>query len=349
MSEVYSLSPNTGDHQNFLIFANSPFLLDSLTVTATISSESTSSIPLGVATPLVLGVDYFPALQFNQATFELGQPVYGGISFTDPLLAGSVTVNYTPLGHGYSLTGPQLTAVNALNIDMPLVALWEEVIPGIANFPVQSLTFNPDVPVGVSNVVTSVNSLVTAIDAVTAKTSVFNFNNHIADTNNPHFETAYALGLGNIPNWRVGIAADVIDGSVIDAFVTPEAVAESVNTVVPAAAETVVGKVALNLGTTAGDGTNSTDALTTNGLVYLISNSLIPELVAVMNDQRHAVVLSPNPIHYPAIWNGVTCHNFSDLVAAVSAYTGIVNLTSSDKLATIYFPHSVAPPSLVHT
>ena len=348
-SEVRTLTPNIGNKQNYLIFNTAPFLLDSLTITGTISSKTFSGLPIGSSTPLVLGVDYFPALQFNQATFELGQPVYGAISFVDPLLEGSVTLNYSALGNGYTLTGPQLTAVNDLDIPSPQTTLWEDVIPSIVPFPIQNIAFNASVPKGISDLSAAVSALTTAITAVVAKPSIFNFNNHIADTNNPHFETALELGVGNVPNWRVGIAADVIAGNVIDVFVTPEAVAESVNTVVPAATGTSVGKVALNLGAAAGDGTNNTDALTAGGLVYLISNSLIPELLLVMDDQRHAVTFTPNPISYPATWNGVTCNNFSDLVAAVSAYTGIVNLTYSAALATIYFPHSVTPPSLAHT
>lgn len=347
--ENYTLVPNTTTQKNYILVTNAPYLLSTLTVSITATAKSISGVSLGVSTPLVLGVDYYPAFLFNQATASLKVPVYAGISFTDPLLAGALEVSYQPIGYGYSITSTQINAVYANSTIDPVITLLEDAVPGLVEFPVIPTLYNAETQSKLSDVSLAVAAITTAIATLSPKTSIFNYANHINDTHNPHFDTALEIGLGNVPNWTVGTSSDILAGTATQMFVTPASVANSTNLIVPAATSTVLGTAALNLGNAVGDATNNTDALTANGLVYMLVNNLLPVFSTLRNNQRNTVSFSPKPIVYPTKWNNVICNNFSDLVIAVQDFTHIYPLTHNAATASIVFPHSITPPSLVLT
>lgn len=347
MPNNLAFSPNPASAKNYVIFADAPYLLQTLTLSIVASAKSFSALPLGVSVPLVMGVDYFPAFLYNDATGELGQPVYGGLCFVDPQLAGELSYDFTQVGHGeFSATTTQINGIYANSTIDPLVSWWEAAVSGLPSFPSNALPYNATTPVTVTDVDSAISAIVPeAAASVTAK-SIFDFTAHIANQNNPHNDTADAVQLGSVPNWAVGSAATVIAGGSTTEFATPLAVKDSVAIVVPSASVARPGLVQLNQGTQAGDPTNATDGLTAAGLVYMLENNLLESGVTLVDNQRQKVVFSPYPIVYPATWNGVVCNNFEALVQAVQDATGIHELTANAADGSIYFPRTAATPSL---
>lgn len=346
--ETYTLAPD-GSGNNYIVPANAPFYLDTLTVSIVATAKTTSSIPLGVSTPLVLGIDYFPGFQFIQATAEQEQPVYGAICLVDAGLRGALSISYGALGNGYSVTNAQILQITTAAAD-PLSTTWEQAIPGILDYPSTTINYQQSQPVGLTAVVNAINAMVASLGGLVSRPSVFNFNNHINDTTgNPHGLTALQLGVGNVPNWSVASAADVIAGTNARLFVTPAAVAGSVSSVVPQASGLVFGKAMLNLGTLPGDNIDNTKALTAGGLVSMINAGSLVTFSNLQNNQRQAGQVTPFPIVYPAQYNSTTCWNFLDIVNAVQSLTNISPLTYNPATGIIWFPHNVTLPNLVLT
>ena len=328
--ENYPVGVSLNNGFSTVLFNNAPFYLNSLIVYFTPSG--------GSATPLTLGVDYEPALLFNAATSELGSPVYGGISFVNTVLVGTVSVQYAPLGFGYTITPSQIQSIEANVLFEPYLDLWENTVPGYTTFPKTPLAVNIETQHGVNAVITAINALASTLTLLPAHTSVFNFNNHVAATNNPHIENALTLGIGNVPNWGVATSADIVNKA-ITGFVTPAALAGAVGSVSPKASATNLGMVELNTGSAgAPDGLDASKVLTAAGLEALLTNGYI-NISSLTNNQQAAVQFSPFPIPYPITWRGVVCNNFADLVAQVQIATGISPLTSCAKTGSFYFPN----------
>ena len=330
--ETYPLAVNAISGLSTVLFNNGPFYLSTLTVSYTPVGSSTS-------TTLLLGVDYEPVLQFNAATSELGVPVYGGIGLVNPALTGTITVQYATLGYSYSINSLQISAIQAdASIEL-YTALWENTVPDYIPFPKIPLAVNIETQFGISSVNSVLNEIASTLTTLPANLSVFDFNNHIATTDNPHLDNAVELGVGLIPNWIVGTEADVI-ANATNKFVTPAAIIGSVNVVAPKASTTLPGVVELNIGTSGvQDGEDPSKVLTAAGLSLLLLNGDI-NVTNLTNNQLTAVVFNPFPIPYPFTWNSVVCNNFADLVKQVEIATGISPLMACAKTGTFYFPNN---------
>jgi hypothetical protein len=345
-----SLSPNPASGKNYVIFPDSPYLLKSIVLSIVATAKSFSPLSLGVSTPLVMGVDYFPAFLYNRATGELGEAVYAGVSMVDPALEGTITYSFTEVGNGeYTATTPQINSIYADNDIDPVVARWDDVVTGLPTFPHTTLLFDATARVGVEGVITKLNGMQTEAAAAGTGKSIFDFTSHIANHANPHNDSANSIQLGSVPNWIVGSAASIIAGGSQTEFATPLSVKDSVALVMPQATVVKKGVVALNQGNAIGDPTNATDGLTAAGLVYMLENDLLDSGATLVDNQRHKVVFNAFPIVYPATWNGVVCNTFEALVQAVQAYTGISELTANAAEGAIYFPRTATAPSLAHT
>lgn len=353
MSNTYTLAPPANAEINYLIPTFSPYNLVSanngaaLSVSIVATAKSWCSAPIGVNTTLVMGVDWEPSLRFASATAEYGYPIYYAISFIDTSLAGTVTVSGTTTDVSYTLTNGQIAAFNASGVN-PLVTTYEQFFNITIPYPSTKLVYGN---VMNNTLVDNLNLLNTTLASSSGSTSVFNFNIHIGNTNNPHVTTSKDLGLDAIPNWTAGLPADMVNKNP-NAFLTPAGVAmgigiSGISTVIPQATPTVPGSFKLNVGTSAGDDSNAVKALTAAGLVNLIKSSTPNAVNAYFNKPRCGAKFSPFPINYPAKWNGTNYVRFADLVTAVEAYMNMPNLMNSDTLGTIWFPNSVTPPSLL--
>jgi hypothetical protein len=341
-----SLNPNLLSGKNYIIFPESPFLLASLVVSIVATAKSFSALPLGVSTPLVMGKDFFPALLYNKATGELGEGVYGALSFVDPVLAGTLTYSFSALDTLYNASSLQIATAVADNSFDPLTERWEDFALSIAIFPHTNLTYNATVQVGIAAVDSALTNLETESTAAASAKSIFDFTAHVGNTNNPHNDTADDIGLGHVPNWSTGGSASIIAGGSETEFTTPLSIKDSVSIVVPQATLERRGMLQLNVGTSPNDNVNNVDGLTAEGLVYMLSHGLMSSGAALVDNQRHKVQFSPHPITYPATWHGHVCDTFEQLVQAVMSETGISELTAYAHDAAIYFPHTASVPDL---
>ena len=329
--ETYPVAVSEVTGLSTILFNNGPFYLSTLTVSF-IPTGSTTSVPL------TLGVDYEPILLFNAATSVLSTPVYGGIGIVNIALVGVITVQYAKLGLGYGITPIQLAEINANPAIELYTSLWENVIPNYVTFPEIPLVSNIETQYSISSVNAKIDDITSSLTTLPAHLSVFNFNNHIAATDNPHLDNAVELGISNIPNWTIGIATDVISATG-NKFVTPAAIAGAVNVVVPKATSSNLGVVELNLGGGgAEDGIDASKVLTAAGLeTLLLSGNL--NVTPLTNNQQTVARFSPFPIPYPITWNGVVCNNFADLLNQVQIATGISPLSACAKTGEFYFPN----------
>ncbi len=342
----YTLSPNPVTGKNYIIFNDSPFKLSTLEVSIVATDKSFSHLLLGVSTVLTPGRDYFPVFLFNQATAELGVSVYGGIQFTDPALQGIISVTLTGLGPLFAASPSVINGIYNNDEIEPSVDYWEKVVSGLPPYPHSPLIYNAESPVKVADLSGVLLDLEYEQDESYFKETILRFGLHVNSTENPHAITAHQIGLGKVPNWTTGDAASIIAGGSPTEFVTPLAIKDSVGTVMPAATQDIAGLIELNQGSSPDDSINSTDGLTSAGLIYLLENELIASGASLVNNQRQEVAFTPFPIIYPATWNGIECNNFEALVNAVQENTGISKLTAYAQEGIVYFPHSATAPDL---
>ena len=342
--ETYNLQQS--DKYNYVVFNNAPFFIDSLTITYTASNSNTS-------VSLTLGVDYFPAFLFIEGTAKTGYGVYGGIDLIDSTLAGTITVSYANANVGYGLTSNQINSMYNSGLE-PLKDDWltaYELITtsNYVDIPEQVLYFNPNTPENIVDVNNNVNLLAETISSLNPSTSIINFDLHIANTNNPHLDNAAELGLDKVPNWKVGTSDDIVNGNK-NLFVTPNALANAVSSVVPVATDLIKGKVLLNNGDTLpSDASNDSKVLTANGLLTILNSEDLNLFQSVNDNQRVVVQIAPFPLLYPVTYNNTIINTFSEFITQVQIVSGIYNLTASAKTGKIYFPHATIVPNLAYT
>lgn len=341
----YTLRPAGNSGHNYLIFEDAPFYLDSLNVTVTATASSYTGFDIGVATPMQLGVDYFPILLFSQASAQMQQSIYGGICFVDKNLDGVAEVSYEPLGYGYHITPQQITQLYGSSEFDPLISLWETTVTAQPPFPNIHPYISSENQSTFEQVNAEISSIATTLSGLSAANSIYSFIDHLGDIHNPHFTIAKDVGLELVPNWLVAQRSDII-GKVPFKFVTPKAIADSITDIVPEATDLTAGKIVFNSGVAANSATDAVSVLTASSFTILENNNVVTDLVAQINNQQQTLQFSPFPIVYPATYAGTVCNTFSQLVDRVSQISGIKNLGSCAKTGKVYFPNNVAPISL---
>lgn len=227
---------------SLVMFANGPAFLDTLQISAIISSAGGLVRNAGDNVNLKLGYDYFPAYFFNAASRRCGKGVYYGIYLKDPKLVASLTLSYQTVGGVWTPTSGQLAQLAANTSANPLRDWWENSVTLTSSFPYVSLSFkteygsllaneilidpttitstgltdntavvSPNSPVGVSDVVNALTNIASLLSNRNKQYSLFRFDYHIRHNRNPHFDTAADLGVGNVPNWatpNTGVAGN---------------------------------------------------------------------------------------------------------------------------------------------
>ena len=350
-NEVQLLAPANAAQYNWLIPIFAPFFLDSLVVSIVPTSQSPmGNLVLNSPVTLTVGVDFFPALQFVDATANCGQAVYGALAFTDPLLAGEVTLSYLTLGGSWPIArATQLAKVLAQDID-PRTTYWEDAFGVTSIFPPVTLTYNEVQQVGIAAILAELTALATVLSTGSPLSSPISFSDHITNYNNPHTDTAATFGLDNVPNWQTATLVQAAAGAAFNLFVTPAGAAAALGspTVLPAASATVFGITKLNLGAI-NDDTDTTKALTTTGLLNLKNAAGDNAIKALFSYERQIVHFTPFPIPYPVSCLGQTCNNFADLVSAVQNNLAMSPVQGSALRGCVWLPHDMPTPTLTCT
>jgi hypothetical protein len=286
----------------------------------------------GSARTLAEGIDYTLAFQFIGASRACAKPIYGGISFLNNQLAGTLTLDYHTLGGTWTINQNEINRILADAITNTRVTAWEQVIDRPLLFPVVDHPWNLTDLVGAKEVVQGIQDLGVAIAARPSAVSPVGLEAHLADLANPHHTDKTQVGLGNVQNYPVATPEQVLAGQATNAYMTPALVALAVNNLVPtiaSASDTVNGTVQLNLGNNANDPTNAVDALTAAGLNTLLRGTAPPN--AVQTSLKEALKLSV-PISALASNSIVLTTDgiYSGSVATAGMYNIYIDATAGD-------------------
>ena len=288
-------------------------------------TESVVVVDAATNQPLVKGVQYYPAELYEVPTGMFGKEVCAIILINDPSVSANVKVTYQAVGGEYSRSATAIIQqIEALNLDDRPVE-WGSIINKPSEYPPSHHLHDLGDVYGFEYMVHALDRIRAAIlmgDDVSHDTIyqyidqrdnyildlLDGFNDalaaHIADHNNPHQVNKTQVGLGNVQDYPVASEAEAQAGVATNRYMTPYLTKLAIQGLVPDATDLVKGKVALNLGSTANDDTNNTDALTAAGLNFLLS--AVPD-----NAVKNAVITVK--------LNGVTIHNNREITAKTGA------------------------------
>jgi hypothetical protein len=349
-NEAQTLAPVSGWKHNFLIPIYAPFFLDTVQISIVPTAQSLGGLSLGVPNNLQLGVHFFPGLEFVDATNNCGKPIFGAICFTDPELAGEVTISYLTLGGIWIPTrARELIVINRQN--NPRVGTWEDEFSVTSLIPPVSLSYNKQQLTGFDAITGILTDIANLLISTVPLSSPLSFNEHITNYNNPHGDTALTYGLGKVPNWQVASDLEAKAGTAYNLFVTPRGAAQALTSpsVLHLSSPTAFGITKLNLGGLLHDDTDSAKALTASGLLNMKNAPGSNAIKTLFSYERQIVNFTPFPIPYPVSCLGQTCHNFGDLVAAVQNNLGLSPIQHSARRGCIWLPYDMSTPNLTMT
>lgn len=136
----------------------------------------------GTVKQLVEGVDYYCTNIFIAASRACAKPIYGSISFLDLTLAGVVTFNYQTLGGEWTINLQEIANILASTLYNPRVTSWDQVTYQPATFPVIDHEWDLVDLVGETQLIASIEDIVTAINSKTYDTTLLN--NAVTDSGN---------------------------------------------------------------------------------------------------------------------------------------------------------------------
>lgn len=175
------------NNQNFYVVIPNfgPFFLDNLVVTHTSPSD--------VVTTLTMDSDYYPSLQFIDATRSIGKPVYGCLTINNLSLNGIIKITYQSIGGDWTqYTAGVLEALSELQYNAR-VATWEQVANPPSLFPPTPHTWEATDLVGQTELINALHDIEEAINQSNGNTTI--------DKN--------TVGLGLVQNLALSTDADV--------------------------------------------------------------------------------------------------------------------------------------------
>jgi hypothetical protein len=146
------------NNQNFYVVIPNfgPFYLDNLVVTHTSTSN--------VVTPLNINVDYYPSLQFIDATRSIGKPLYGCLTINNLALNGIIKITYQSIGGDWTQYTSGVLQSLAENQYNARVATWEQVANPPALFPPTPHTWDVTDLVGQTELINAIHGIEEAIN-----------------------------------------------------------------------------------------------------------------------------------------------------------------------------------------
>ena len=342
--ETQTLTPYNGPLHQLLVPIVAPFFGTSLVVTYYNASAT--------AITAVNGVDYELVFEYEALSQTCLTPVYGGISFLNPNIIGTVFLQYQTLGGNFALDRQYLIE-QLFNYSVnPLFFSWGAVTGKPTFFPVESHTLNVENDtVGYATLVSALNAIATAVAVVVTNSDIPPMLTHMASVSNPHNTTANQLGLGNVQNYPLATLSQAIDPTNASVYLTPLTAYAAINYHLYSATTIVNGKMLLNLGLDPGDDTDETKGLTALGLINLLEaiqpNAINSIVDANVSMAQQVAQVTPRPPTFPCWWKGVQYASFAALINAIETYVGISPLPYNASSGLIYFPVGISIPELV--
>lgn len=198
-------------NQYFLVPRYAPFFAESLSVTHVAAD--------GTQTPLVLNVDYYEAFEFIGASKATEKPIYGGISFLNYSLTGSVKITYQTLGGSWTISEQEIIEILSDTLRNPRVTTWEMVANTPTIFPPIDHEWNLIDMVGVSELRDKLTDIEQAI--IDRPATVLAPPQAIPTKN--------TVGLGNVDNFSTASDVEAEEGNSATLFVTPRGLKQALN------------------------------------------------------------------------------------------------------------------------
>ncbi len=289
-------------------------------------TESIVVVDAATNTPLTKGVQYYPAELYEVPTGMFGKEVCAIILITDPSVSANVKITYQAVGGEYSRSAQAIIQqIEALNLDDRPVE-WGSIINKPSEYPPSHHLHDLGDIYGFEYMVHALDRIRAAIlmgddvshDAIyqyiDARDNyllglIGGFNDalaaHIADQNNPHRVTKVQVQLGNVQNYPVASEAEAEAGIANNRYMTPYLTKLAIQGLVPDATDVTKGKVSLNLGSTGGDDTNNTDALTAAGLNFMLSaaadNAVKLAVVSLLTQKQYLTKAQADTYYQPLL------------------------------------------------
>lgn len=212
VNEVRVITPPTDPElANWIMPAAAPFHSDSVIMRLG---------PLPTDTALTFGVDYVFTHYFVSLSQHIAKSIYGSIKFLNRNFSGSVYLTYQTVGGPFTVADTLILENLSRSLYNISTVTWDQIQGVPQFFPPAPHQHDVADMTGMADVVTALNSLVTAIAGQNGNIAgiVTTLQQHIASLS---AHTPAAVGLGNVPNFAVATLQDVLD-AVSNKLMTPE-------------------------------------------------------------------------------------------------------------------------------
>ncbi len=173
----------------------------------------------GITRELVEGVDFDFALPFVAAQRSIGQPIYGGITLTNNITTGIITLEqYQTLGGDWIADQQYVYAQLAEKIYNPRITVWDMVTNVQTCFPPINHPLDIADVYGQQDLINAVLSLASSLAENPADHDLII--KHLADNFNPHHVTKDQVGLGNVEDLAVVTSANIAARNFARQFIT---------------------------------------------------------------------------------------------------------------------------------
>ncbi|MNU19574.1 hypothetical protein D3C71_78030 [compost metagenome] len=289
-------------------------------------TESMVVVDAATNQPLVKGVQYYAAELYEVPSGMFGKEVCAIILIKDPSVSPNIRIRYQAVGGEYSRSVTAIIQqIEALNLDDRPVE-WGSIINKPSEYPPSHHLHDLGDIYGFEYMVHALDRIRDAIlrgDDISHDTIYQYIDSrdnyiigliqgqsdalaaHIADQNNPHQVTKAQVLLGLVENFPVASDAEAQAGTATNRYMTPYATKLAIQQLIPDATDVIKGKVQLNLGSSAGDDVNNTDALTASGINYLLTasadNAVKNAVVTLLTQKQYLTKTQGDTYYHPKL------------------------------------------------
>lgn len=174
------------------------------------------------------GVDWVHSFWFIGASRACAKQVYGGITFLNTKLTGSVRISYQTIGGEFVLDDQAISEILGERIHNPLITSWEVIANVPKVFPPEPHEWNLVDMVGAKDVNDSIQEIVQLL----RQKSGASLDSHLQDFNNPHNVNRQQVGLGNVMNYPIVSLIDAGTSTSNAHYTTPASVRKIIDNAV---------------------------------------------------------------------------------------------------------------------
>ncbi len=168
---------------------------------------------LGVATPMVEGIDYYPDLPYMAASRSIGQSIYGGLSIISTLPQGVMRVQYQTLGGQWCADASYVYEQLLTSVYNNRMTWWDRLSNVQDLFPPMDHEHVMDDIEGHVSLLAKLDEIRAAIlnQPTTVPDLLLKFQAHIAEQGNVHELHKNDIDLGHVENLPFATDQEVIE------------------------------------------------------------------------------------------------------------------------------------------